>query len=115
MWFMKGRTPEGASYVGRIYGRMCQYARLMGVGGEASQTPYEYASVLGESMPSGAPMVDHIATLYVQDRFAPHGVDPAGEQEADAAWKKLRPLMRREFVRRVPVLLRSRLRWRLRR
>ncbi|NIN69392.1 MAG: hypothetical protein GTO63_32850 [Anaerolineae bacterium] len=115
VWFVRRWTPEGASYVGRIYGRMCQYARFMGVGAEASQTPYEYASVLGESMPSGAPMVEHIATLYVQDRFAPHGVDLVGEQEADGAWRKLRPLMRRELVRRVPVLLRSRLRWHRRR
>lgn len=98
--------------MGRIYGRMCRYSRLMGVRGKASQTPYEYAAVLEESIPSGAPMVEHIASLYVRDRFAPRGLDPSGEQQADGAWKTLRPLMRRELVRRVPVLLRSRLRWR---
>jgi transglutaminase-like putative cysteine protease len=112
VWIIRRRTPEGASYAGRIYGRMCRYARLMGLGGEVFQTPYEYASVLAESIPSAAPLVEQIAAVYVRDRFARGGVDPAGEQEADGAWKNLRPLMRRELVRRVPVLLGSRLRWR---
>jgi transglutaminase-like putative cysteine protease len=112
VWLIKWRTPQGASYVGRIYRRMCRYSRLMGVRGKASQTPYEYAAVLEENIPSGAPMVERIASLYVRDRFAPGGLDPSGEEQADGAWKGLRPLMRRELVRRVPVLLRSRLRWR---
>ena len=64
--------------------------------------------MLAAQVPHGAEQVEQIAGLYVRDRFTLSGAGVAEEQEAEGAWRALRPLMWREFVRRVPAFLRSR-------
>ena len=107
-WVLKRRGVDSGSAVRSIYRRMCIHGRVLGVRGEASQTPYEYATVLAARVPHGAEQVEQIAALYVRDRFAVSGAGVAEEQEAEGAWRALRPLMWREFVRRVPAFVRSR-------
>lgn len=111
-WIVRSRRLEGLSKVHRVYQLMCSYARVLGVRGEFYQTPYEYAAVLASRVPSGAPQVERITGLYVRERFAPHVPGVPEEEAAEEAWRELRPLVRREFLRRVPGLVRSYLRWR---
>jgi hypothetical protein len=99
----------GASGVSGIYGRMCLCGRLIGARAEAWQTPHEYAAVLAESIPPGARLVERIADLYVRDRFSPRGVGPKEEQEAEGAWKVLRPIIWRALTGRGLFLVRSQL------
>jgi transglutaminase-like putative cysteine protease len=110
VWLISRRRLSGASRVSRTYGRMCFYGRLMGARAEPWHTPHEYAAVLAKSVPAGAQLVERIADFYVQDRFARCGVGVKEEQEVEAAWKALRPIVWRRLARTVPLLLRFRLR-----
>jgi transglutaminase-like putative cysteine protease len=100
-----GRTVSGV--YGSYYASMCTYGRLMGVEGELCQTPYEYALALGSHIPQGARQVERITSLYVQERFSRRIEGPGHEGEAEEAWRRLRSLLRREIVRRIPRMVRS--------
>lgn len=110
-WGKSGPTSE----IGRVYGRMCKYARLVGVTGYVHHTPYEYASLVSQRLPASAPQVGQIADLYVRDQFAQRSVSPEDEQTAKQAWGILRPSMFRALLRRLPELVRSSMHrpWRL--
>jgi len=115
LWYLQWRRRvEDASRVGRIYRRMCNYARLLGVRGETFQTPYEYASLVARRAPQTAPHVERIAELYVRDRFARGAVGKPEERDADEAWEAMRPLVWRGLVRRIPELVQSAFRGRIR-
>lgn len=111
-WIVRLRRLGGLSAVHKSYRLMCSYARLLGVGGEFYQTPNEYALVLARLIPSGTRQIEHITALYVQERFGPCATGAREEQGAQEAWRELRPVMRREWLRRVPRLVRGSLRWR---
>ncbi len=106
-WYRRRGRTGPTSEIGRVYGRMCRYARLMGVTGRAHYTPYEYASLVAQRLPASAPQVGQIADLFVRDQFAQGAVGPADEQNAKRAWGMLRPSMFRALLRRLPELLRS--------
>jgi hypothetical protein len=110
IWFFKRRSVEETSAVGKIYKRMCQYTHLVGIRGRPYQTPYEYASVLGEQLPQAASPARQISELFVRDQFSPWGVEPTEERAAEQAWQALRPIVLRRLVRRPPELLRAALR-----
>jgi hypothetical protein len=112
LWYSRRRGGEDTSPVGRVYARMCRYTRLSGVRGEAHDTPYEYASIVGQHIPRSAPHVEEIAGIFVRDKFGPRGGVRGGQHAAEQAWKELRPLVLRRAVDRIPELVRSALRWR---
>jgi transglutaminase-like putative cysteine protease len=105
-WLVTRRRRGGLSGAGRAYRGVCTYGRLIGVRAEASQTPYEYARELAQSVPAATQPAERIAEVYVRDRFGPRGIDPAEEEEAQALWRKLRPVMQRALMRRIFLLLR---------
>lgn len=105
----KERSRSGV--YGTYYASMCTYGRLLGVKGELCQTPYEYALALGRQIPQGARQVERITSLYVQERFARRVEGPGYAREAEEAWRRLRPLLRCEIVRRIPQMVLS-FRWR---
>lgn len=111
-WIIRSRRLEELSGAGKVYWRMCSYARFLGEGGEFHQTPFEYASVLAERVPPGTHQIERITALYVRERFAPHAADSRGEQEAEEAWQKLRPLLTQALLRKVRRSIRGSLRWR---
>jgi transglutaminase-like putative cysteine protease len=106
------RRAEEVSRVGRIYRRMCGYARLAGAKGEAHQTPYEYAALVAQRIPQTTPYVQQIATVFVRDQFGPPKVTREEEMAAEQAWGTLRPIVLRRLVGRMPELALSALRWR---
>jgi transglutaminase-like putative cysteine protease len=113
-WSMRSARYTPTSEIGKVYRRMCSYARLLGVPGRADQTPYEYETMVTERFPASALQVGMIAELYVRDRFGAAGASPADEAAARQAWRALRVAMLAAFLRRGPQVVRSRLRvdWR---
>lgn len=114
LWIARWRRAESLSGARKSYRMMCRYARLLGAGGEAHQTPYEYASLLGTRFPAAASQAERIARLYMRDRFGSPAARPPDEQEAEEAWRELRPVLRHELLRRVAGVVRGALRWRRR-
>jgi transglutaminase-like putative cysteine protease len=113
-WSVRSARSTTTSEIGRVYRRMCSYARLLGVPGRIDQTPYEYAALLTKRLPASALQVGMIAELFVRDRFGRGGSSPGDQMAAKQAWRALRPSMFRAFLKRVPELARSGLRldWR---
>jgi transglutaminase-like putative cysteine protease len=107
IWYRRRGKTGSISEIGRVYERMCRYARLAGVTGHVHHTPYEYASLVAERLPASAPQVAQITDLFVRDQFAQGAVGPADEREAKQAWGVLRPSMFKALLRRLPELLRS--------
>jgi transglutaminase-like putative cysteine protease len=107
IWVFNRRRVEETSVVGKIYRRMCQYARLLGITGYAYQTPYEYAAVMGDQLPQAASPARQISELFVRDQFSAQGVELTEERAAEQAWQALRPVVLRRLLRRPPELLRA--------
>jgi transglutaminase-like putative cysteine protease len=115
LWYLQWRRRvEETSRVGRIYRRMCSYAGLLGVKGETFQTPHEYASLVVQRVPESTPHAERIAELYVRDRFARGALGKPEERDADEAWEAMRPLVWRGLLHRIPELVQSALRGRVR-
>lgn len=107
LWFFNRRRAEDTSAVSKIYRRMCGYARLLGIRGHSHQTPYEYASLIGDRLPRAASQARQIAELFVRDQFSLRAVDREEEKAAEQAWQALRPVVLRRLVRRPQELLRA--------
>jgi transglutaminase-like putative cysteine protease len=108
VWYARRSRAETSRALDRLYGRMCGYARLLGVKAHASQTPYEYASLLCQRLPQSAELqVRRIVELFVRDRFEREGISRWEQQEAEEYWTALRPLMWQRVVRRIPGLMLS--------
>ena len=107
VWYTRWRNADPVSEVGKVYRKMCGYARLLGLKGLPSHTPYEYAALLTQGLPQGTPAVERISELFVRDQFAQHALTGAEEESAREAWLALRPLLWRRVVSGIPDLLRS--------
>ncbi|MGB3904436.1 MAG: transglutaminaseTgpA domain-containing protein, partial [Anaerolineae bacterium] len=90
LWMIRRRWLGGFSEVERAYRAMTTYGRLLGVTAQACQTPHEYATLLTEEVPEQRWEIRRIVTLYVQDRFSPHGIAVGQEEAAGEAWRTLR-------------------------
>lgn len=112
MWYFKRRRAEDISAVGKIYRRMCGYARLLGIRGHPYQTPYEYAALMGDRLPQAASQAQQISELFVRDQFSHRAVGREEERAAERAWHDLRRVVLRKLVRRPPEVLRAALRLR---
>lgn len=106
IWYKRCRSADPVSEVAKVYRQMCSYARLVGLRGQPSHTPYEYAALLAQSLPQGAPTVERIAELFVRDQFDRQALTLAEEESARVAWLALGPLLRRRVLGRIPGLLR---------
>jgi len=96
-WAWREQKQRGLSLVERIYQRLCDFARRLGIKFQQHQTPYEYAAALRTTIPEGQDAVQRIADLYVRERFS--GREVRG-QEAGEAWQSLRPILWRSWLRR---------------
>jgi len=97
LWTLRERRLRGLNLVERVYGRLCNFARRLGIEHQEHQTPYEYAAALIAALPEGRDPVQRIAELYVRERFS--GREVSG-QEAEKAWRNLRPILWRRWLQR---------------
>ena len=98
-WYLWTRKPRNPSPVGRIYEKIAQYARLMGIGWSAHQTPYEYAAALVQALPQGRAQIVQITDLYVKECFSSEGTDEGEVEEVKEAWRALRSTLWQQAIR----------------
>jgi transglutaminase-like putative cysteine protease len=97
LWTWRERKLKGLNLVERVYERLCGFARRLGIEFQRHQTPYEYAAALITALPDGQGPVQRITDLYVMERFSGQEV---GGQEAEKAWRGLRPILWRRWLQR---------------
>jgi hypothetical protein len=89
-WTSWQRGLRGLSLASGLYERMTRLARLIGVRDAPSQTPYEYADTLGQTVPQGQPDIQQIAEVYVRERFSGREITAEESQTLVATWRRLR-------------------------
>jgi hypothetical protein len=90
------RHIEGLSVAERVYHDLVDWVRrLLHIGPLSHQTPYEYAGVVGQAMPSGREAVTRIAGLYVEERF---GGKIVSDRDVEVAWQEVRPALWRRWL-----------------
>lgn len=105
LWTLRERKLRGLNLVERVYERLGSFARRLGINYQEHQTPYEYAAALITALPEGQVPVQCITDLYVRERFSGREV---GGQEAEEAWRGLRPILWRRWLQRRLERLQSR-------
>ena len=105
LWTLRERKLRGLNLVERVYERLGSFARRLGINYQEHQTPYEYAAALITALPEGQVPVQCITDLYVRERFSGREV---GGQEAEEAWRGLRPILWRRWLQRSLERLQSR-------
>jgi transglutaminase-like putative cysteine protease len=105
LWTLRERKLRGLNLVERVYERLSSFARRLGIKYQEHQTPYEYAAALITALPEGQGPVQRITDLYVMERFSGREV---GGQEAEEAWRGLRPILWRHWLQRSLEKLQSR-------
>jgi transglutaminase-like putative cysteine protease len=105
LWALRERKLRGLNLVERVYQKLCSFARRLGIEYRRHQTPYEYTGALIAALPEGQVPVRRIADLYVRERFSGREV---GGQEAEEAWRGLRPILWRRWLQRGLERLQSR-------
>ncbi|MBA2446465.1 MAG: transglutaminase domain-containing protein [Chloroflexi bacterium] len=94
------RGLAGLPWHAQWYAQLRRLARWGGLGGQPSQTPYEYTSWLGRRFPGTEPMVRPIAECYVEGAYGGREPGPETLARASAAWERARrPLARRVLLR----------------
>lgn len=91
----------------RLYERLERWASRVGLGRRPSQTPFEHAAMLSQTVPDGAAPIQHITATYVREQFSPSAVPPAELGALSGEWLKLQPVLRRywnQYRTRLPVL-----------
>ena len=88
------RRTINLSVVASIYDRMSRLAQWIGAQLLPTQTPYERATVLGNTAPDGAASIDVITDLYVEERFG-QVTEGTYAERATTAWRELLPSMLR--------------------
>jgi hypothetical protein len=99
----------------RLYERLDRWATWVGLGRKPSQTPFEHAAMLSQTVPEGAVPIQRITATYVHEQFSPVAVPPAELSALSGEWLKLQPVLRRywnDYRARLPVLERFKpVRW----
>lgn len=91
----------------RLYERLDRWATWVGLGRKPSQTPFEHAAMLSQTVPEGAVPIQRITATYVHEQFSPVAVPPAELSALSGEWLKLQPVLRRywnDYRARLPVL-----------
>lgn len=84
-----------------LYDRLQRWAIRLGLTPPPSETPYEQAGRLGTALPAGRGPIMAITDQYVRYRFSRlHAADSGGTELPDQ-WRLLRPLLWRNWLRRL--------------
>jgi Domain of unknown function (DUF4129) len=94
-WGAKRRRLETA---GHYYGRMLRWARLLGLGPAAYQTPYEFGDTVSREIPGTSLFARTITRAYVRERFGRGGGEAADGRAINRSWESLRG----KFWRSIP-------------
>jgi hypothetical protein len=89
-WIGRRFTPAAWAYT-----RLIAFGRWLRCPLSAGQTPHQYAQTLTAVVPEGQALVRHLVGLYVAERFGQHLM---ADEEAERAWRDLRPILLRRWV-----------------
>jgi transglutaminase-like putative cysteine protease len=96
------RGLRGLPWHAQWYGQFRRLASWAGLGGRASQTPFEYTEWLEGRYPGTGKMVRPIAECYVRGAYSGREPDPEELARASKAWDQVRrPLAKRVLLRGV--------------
>jgi hypothetical protein len=87
--------------IGRLFDLMPAWAARLGIPWPDSHTPLEHAQALGNAIPEAAPPADHLARLFVAQRYGRQELDSEALQSAATDWRTLHPTLWRGWLRRV--------------
>jgi transglutaminase-like putative cysteine protease len=97
------RRPASPTAPDAVYGTVARIAGRLGYGPRPSQTVYEYASALGDVLPSVRPELTLVATAKVESAYARREPSPDLLRRLGAAQRRLRvQLLRLLFRRKAP-------------
>lgn len=98
--YRTNRVPH--STVTSIYARLCRVAGLLGSPPAVWQTPYEYTFTLSKRFPEAAAALQHIADLFVRERWAApqQAPEPIEERNLAHLWPRLRNMILRSPLKR---------------
>lgn len=91
-------VPQG--FAARLWANVILWARRFGLGDQPSQTPLEQAGAFGQLVPEGTSDLGTLATLYTRDLYSPHPITPDEASDAQMAWLRLLPMLRRQWLDR---------------
>ena len=106
-----GKTQIDPELPLRLYERLERWAMWVGLGRRPSQTPFEHAAVLSQTVPEGAAPIQQITATYVHEQFGASAAPPAELGALSGEWLKLQPVLRRywnHYRTRLPLLERFR-------
>ena len=90
-WFPWSRVRQRRiGRAGDYYGRMLRWARLLGIGPAAHQTPYEFGESVAREVPGTALFTRSITRAYVRERFSREELDVSDRVASLRAWDSLR-------------------------
>jgi hypothetical protein len=92
------RRRAAAGNASEYYGRMLRWARLLGIGPAAYQTPYEFSESVAREVPGTSLFTRSIARAYVRERFGRAELEASDRLSILRAWDSLRG----RFVRALP-------------
>ncbi len=79
----------------RLYERLERWSERVGLERRPSQTPFEHAVVLSQTVPEGAAPIQRITTTYVREQFSQTPVPPAELGALSGEWLTLQPVLKR--------------------
>jgi hypothetical protein len=99
-WYENRGTPPQAGGGTWAFARLSRMTRWLRLRLSAADTPYEQAKTIGLAVPKRREEIDHLADLYVRERYGRAAVDPA---ETRSIWQRIHwSLWGAGFKRRLP-------------
>lgn len=80
---------RGNAPIDAAWGKARLLAAYAGFRADPSQTPYEYATMLGTAVPEAKAAIRDIADVRVRDRYTPAGTTKDDVSRAAGAWRRL--------------------------
>ena len=80
---------RGQAPIDAAWGKARLLAAYAGFRADPSQTPYEYATMLGTAVPEAETPIREIAEVRVRDRYTPAGTTTDDASRAAGAWRRL--------------------------
>ncbi|MFC1864637.1 DUF4129 domain-containing protein [Chloroflexota bacterium] len=93
-WYAEGDV-QGILSIREIYRRLLWEASCSGIARQHHETPYEYASRLGHTVPDGSEQMGELTNLYIDVRYGDIVAEDNQVSYANNLWKVLQKLLRR--------------------
>ncbi len=94
-WHPEEDDPQGVLGIREIYKHLLWEASRSRIARRLYETPYEYATRLGQAVPDGSGQLGKLTDLYINTRYGDRKPRDKQVNYANSLWKVLRGLLRR--------------------